>query len=187
MNWNLFWSLWCLAFAIAVWICGWACCFRKLGREKRCHMRTTGRVIRYSAVRQGGVHIPLAEYAAEGRTYKVAGPKFRSIVTTSVVSPRQPVAVRYETNLTTREELPKSLRIKEYRNSIASAAVSPLAQLYPVGSLVDVYYNPRRPKEAFVQRFEGVSPVLIILFIVFGIIITALAFGILLGPEIIMS
>ena len=51
MNWNLFWSLWCLAFAIAIWICAWAFCFRKMGMEKRCHMRVTGRVARWSAVR----------------------------------------------------------------------------------------------------------------------------------------
>ena len=78
MNWNLFWSLWCLAFAIAIWICAWALCFRKMGMEKRCHMRVTGRVARWSAVSYGGFHIPLVEYTVAGRTYKVAGPKFLS-------------------------------------------------------------------------------------------------------------
>ena len=187
MNWNLFWSLWCLAYAIAIWICGWAFCFRKLGIEKRCRMRTTGRVIRYSAIKQGGVNIPLVEYVVESRTYKIAGPRFRSVVTTTIASPHQPVTARYETNLTTREELPKSLRIKKYKNIIASVGVPPLDQLYPVGSPAEVYYNPDRPKEAFVQRFEGVSPILMVLFIVFGVLTTALALGILLGPEIVMK
>lgn len=187
MNWNLFWSLWCLAFAIAIWICAWAFCFRKMGMEKRCHMRVTGRVARWSAVRYGGFHIPLVEYTVAGRIYKVAGPKFLSVVTTSVSTPFQNPKAQYETNLTSREELPRKLRIKVYRNSLASVEVSPLAKLYPLGSPVDVWYNPDKPKEAFVQRFEGVNRLLLVLFTGFGVFTTGLVLFFLLGPEIVMQ
>lgn len=186
MNWNLFWGLWCLAFAVAIWVCAWAMCFSRLGMERRCTSHALGRVVRWSAVRYAGFHIPLVEYEAGGRTYKVAGPKFTSAIATAVSTPFEDPKVRYETNLTTREDLPTRLRVREHRNSLASAGVSPLAELYPIGSEADVYYNPLRPKEAFVQRFEGVSRFLLVLFAVFGVLTTALALFFFFGPEIVM-
>ena len=187
MNWNLFWCLWCLAFAIAVWICDWAVCFRKMGREKRCYMRTVGRVVRWSAVRCGGIPIPLVEYTAEGRTYKVAGPKFQSVVISVASTPFHDPMTRYETNLTVREELPRKLRVKAYRNSLGSMEVSPLAALYPIGSPADVWYNPDKPKEAFVQRFEGVNCLLLVLLTVSGVFVTLLSLLCLVGPRILMQ
>ena len=117
----------------------------------------------------------------------MAGPKFLSVVTTSVSTPFQNPKARYETNLTSREELPRKLRIKVYRNSLASVEVSPLAKLYPLGSLVDVWYTPDKPKEAFVQRFEGVNRLLLVLFTGFGVFTTGLVLFFLLGPEIVMQ
>ena len=64
---------------------------------------------------------------------------------------------------------------------------SPLAKLYPLGSPVDVWYNPDKPKEAFVQRFEGVNRLLLVLFTGFGVFTTGLVLFFLLGPEIVMQ
>ena len=186
MNWNLFWGLWCLAFAVAIWVCAWVTCFSRLGMERRCTARALGRVVRWSAVRCAGVRIPLVEYEAGGRTYRVAGPKFVSAVKTVVSTPFEDPEVRYETNLTTREDLPTRLRVRVRGNSIASMGVSPLAELYPVGSEADVYYNPCKPKEAFVQRFEGVSRFLLVFFTAFGVLTTAIALFFFFGPAIVM-
>ena len=118
--------------------------------------------------------------------YKVSGPKFTSVVVTSVATPFEDPTVKYETNLTTREALPTKLRVRVHRNSLASVGTSPLAELYPMGSTVDVYYNPAKPKEAFVQRFEGMNRFLLVFFTAFGVLVTALALGFLFGPEIVM-
>ena len=44
-----------------------------------------------------------------------------------------------------------------------------------------------KPKEAFVQRFEGVNRLLLVLFTAFGVFTTGLVLFFLLGPEIVMQ
>ncbi len=60
-----------------------------------------------------------------------------------------------ETNITSKENLPDVLKVKVHRNSIASITHSPLMDLYPVGTQVDIYYNPEKPKVSYVQRYVG--------------------------------
>lgn len=91
-----------------------------------------------------------------------------------------------ETNLTTRENLPRSLKVKMRRNSFMNVETSPLMQLYPIDSAVDVYYNPQKPKEAFVQRDEGVPVWIPVMLAVFAVACTAGSLAVLFGPEIVM-
>ena len=50
-------------------------------------------------------------------------------------------------------------------------------QLYPVGSFVEIYYDPQKPKCAFVQRFEGCVWWLSVLLFVLALLCIALAFA----------
>lgn len=185
-SWNLFWSLWCLAFAIPCWICAYVFGLRKHGKGARCSYHTVGRVTKYSAVKYSGVHLPIVEYTVEGKTYKVVGPKF--LVTVKKVSmPSGNRTAKVETNLTTRDKLPKNLKVKINRNSWNGGYLSPLNELYPVGSTADVYYNPKKPKEAFVQRHEGICAWLVALIAFLAAALTAGALLILFGPEIVMQ
>ncbi len=186
MNWNLFWGLYCLVFAAACWLCAFFLCIRPAGKEKRCTAHAKGRITRYSAVSYGGIHLPVVEYKVDGIVYKITGPKFRSVLKTVKRTPLDSPGARMETNLTTRGALPDRLVVKIFANSLVNAGLSPLLQLYPIGSAADVYYNPSRPRDAFVERFEGVSRWVKVLLLFLAVVITAAGAAILFGPEIIM-
>lgn len=187
MNWNLFWGLFTLLFSISCWVCAYIFGFRKLKKEERCNARTVGEVIRYSVINYSGIHIPLVEYLVNGKKYKVAGPRFLSGSVTTVSTPFENIHAQFETNLSTRDHLPKKLKVRIHKNSSMSLHKSPLNDLYPVGSSVDVYYNPEKPKEAFVQRFEGVSMWLMVMLVCFAVLLTAVGMVILFGPTIVMN
>lgn len=186
MNWNLFWALFTLPFALACWICAYFFGFRALKKKERCSMHTLGTITRYSAVTYAGIHLPVAEYLVNGKLYKIAGPKFTSVTVRSVSTPFANPITQFETNLTTRENLPRSLKIKVHKNSFIRIQESPLNRLYPLNSTVDVYYNPRKPKEAFIQRDAGVCTWLIVMLVISAVLCTAGFFIFLFGPEIVM-
>ena len=79
------------------------------------------------------------------------------------------------------------LVVRIRKNSFANIQKSPLFQLYPVGSEADIFYNPEKPKEAFVQRYEGVSRWLGILLAGVAVLLTIIGLPIVFGPEIVMS
>lgn len=187
MNWNLFWSIYILVFALVCWICFYIFGVRKLKKGERCSSHTLGIVTGVSAVSYGGLHIPLVEYRVNGKTYQVSGPKFRGGSMVSVTTPFASPIVQIETNLTTRENLPLYLKVKKRKNSFVNAEQSPLFQLYPMGSEADVFYNPTRPKESFVQRYEGVSGWLVFLLGSLAVLLTAGGLFVLFGPEIVMK
>lgn len=187
MNGNLFWGLFTLLFSSACWICAYVFGFGKFKKEERCSMRTVGKVIRYSAINYSGIHIPLVEYIVNGKKYKVADPKFLSGSVTTVSTPFENINAQFETNLSTRDNLPKKLKVRIHTNSSISLYTSPLNEFYPVDSSVDVYYNPKKPKEAFVQRFEGVSMWLMVMLVCFAVLLTAVGMVIMFGPKIVMK
>ena len=77
--------------------------YRYLVMEQRCTCRTNGTVTGYSAVCCGGensaVHLPVVRYTAEGREYRVTGPRYRGYVSRTVRTPLAGNACRcYEKN-----------------------------------------------------------------------------------------
>ena len=187
MNWNMFWSLFIGAFALVCWVVFYYFGQRKRNKRERCVSHTVGTVIRYSSINYGGINLPLVSYQVNGKDYRIIGPKFRSSWVRTISVPTGNVETMIETNLTTREELPDVLKATSKQNSFISVYRSPLESLYPVGSNVDVYYNPGKPKEAFVQRYEGHSKVLYIITLCNAIILSIAAIYILIGPEIVMK
>lgn len=155
--WGIFWGCYILAFAAAMLIVAYVLGWRSMCKEKRCTEYTTGTVVRYSAVRYNGVSLPVVEYTADGQIYKVVGPRFKAGVVIHTTVPWAGCEVRQTDNLTTREELPDVLVRKQRRssfgNSRAEITKTSLPELYPVGSQADVYYDPNKPKRAYVQRY----------------------------------
>lgn len=84
MNWNIFWGLYTLAFAVATLLVWYFLYYRKKHYTELCSVKTTGTVVRYSAVRYNDISLPVVEYTANGRTYTVVGPKFSATVTKSL-------------------------------------------------------------------------------------------------------
>lgn len=124
------------------------------GMKKRCTLRVTGIVEGYSAQDVGDeIHLPLVGYDVNGKHYNVAGPRFKgasgSVVTTLKTSLQDTV----ETNLTDRDHLPDWIHYKIYKSPLGGYHFSPLVDLYPVGSTVDVFCDPNKPSLAYVQRY----------------------------------
>lgn len=186
MNWNIFWGLYTLAFAVAALLVWYFLYYRKKNYTELCSIKTTGTIIRYSAVQYNDVSLPVAEYTANGHTYTVVGPKFSATVTKSFSSPFHRAKTDVASNLTTRENLPNVLKLNLKNNSVAGLTESPLLELYPIGSEVDVFYNPAKPKMAYVQRFVRPHKGLYTVILLIGVVLLATAFGILFGPTITM-
>lgn len=157
---DIFFGFFTLFFALASGFVTYLFGIRPLKQKERCTEKTVGKITRLSNIRQGDLYLPLVEYTVDGRQYRVAGPKFRSVITTDVPTLRGHREAEYETNLTTRENLPDSLRIRRRGNFFYSSGTNPFYELYPVGSEVPVYYNPYHPKESYVQRFVGPPKIL---------------------------
>lgn len=151
-----------------------------------CSVKTTGTVVRYSAVRYSDISLPVVEYTANGRIYTVVGPKFSATVTKSISAHFHLVKSDITSNLTTREDLPSVLKLNLRQNSLAGLTKSPLLELYPLGSQADVFYNPRKPKMAYVQRFARPQKVPYTLILLLGITFLAAALFTFFGPTITM-
>lgn len=159
MNWNIFWGLYTLAFAVAALLVWFFLYYRKKHYTELCSVKTTGTVV---------------------------GPKFSATVTKSFSSPFHRAKTDITSNLTTREDLPSVLKLNLRQNSLAGLTESPLLELYPIGSEVDVFYNPYKPKMAYVQRFARPQKVLYTIILLLGLTFLAAALFILFGPAITM-
>ena len=184
MNLNLLVSMLIGVGSLVCWLATYFFVIRNMNKPNRCVSRTNGKVIRYSSINYSGIHIPLVSYQVDGKEYRIAGPKFKGSMVKTSSTPFEDTETEMETNLTTREELPDFLIVRARQNSFLSMTYSPLLALYPIGSDVDVYYNPKKPKDAFVQRHEGYNKVLLILFVSLGILLTLGALFILFGPQL---
>ena len=181
MNWNIFWGLYTLAFAIGILLVWYFLSYKKKKVEVKCTEKTSGKIIRYSRVLYNNISLPVVEYSVDNISYEVVGPKFKGTVIKTISNPFNNAESEIESNLTTRDKLPEILKLNIKRNSIASITKSPLFDLYPIGSEVEVYYNPNKPKMSYVQRF--VKPIWILnasLFI--GIVLLALSLYFMFGP-----
>jgi len=123
--------------------------YKYLVMEQRCTCRTNGTVTGYSAVCYGGensaVHLPVVRYTAEGREYRVTGPRYRGYVTRTVSTPFAENTCRcYEKN--------GVLHIERSRNSIIGVSRNPMAEQYPVGTVLPVWFDPQRPQRSYVLR-----------------------------------
>lgn len=152
MNLNIFWSIYILTFSLAMFIIWYFTYFKKRNKEKRCLEKITGIVIRYSNTRYNGIRLPVVQYIVDNKKYKVVGPKFRWIVVKKINNPLNNSKNEIISNLTTKKSLPEILKISLYNNQIINFKRLPLYELYPVNSEVEVYYNPSKPKESYVER-----------------------------------
>lgn len=118
-------------------------------KNSRCVMHITGTVTGGGLINYGGHVVPRCEYTVNGQTFHVDGPLFKSGT----------VAPGLACNCVDRQNLPdyfKGPSIARVNSGMCSNdelyGMSALRTLYPVGSPVDIYYNPENPAEAYVQR-----------------------------------
>ncbi|MGX7395453.1 DUF3592 domain-containing protein [Carnobacterium mobile] len=98
-----------------------------------------GKVVGYSANQS---RAPIVEYEVNGRKYK-STLRYSAVITTS--STFNPVKSEIKGDL-----LATKLRI---RNNSVMSVNTIMQESFPIGSRMNVYYNPDKPKESFVERF----------------------------------
>ena len=124
--------------------------YRYLVQEKRCTAKTRGVVCRYTLASRGGqnsgVHLPVVSYTVNGKAYRVTGPEYRGYRTVTKTSPA------CANTMECREEN-QVLTIRRTANAMVRIDRNPMAAWYPLRSEIDVYYDPRNPKLAYVLRY----------------------------------
>lgn len=124
--------------------------YKYLIQEKRCTAKTAGTVKKYTAASRGSegnsIHLPVVYYTVEGKEYKVVGPMYKGYVTTSRSSP-------VSKNTMEHKEKDQVFYVNKTFNSFASVHRNPMEELYPIGSRIDVYYDPKNPKLSYVLRY----------------------------------
>lgn len=124
-------------------------------RKEHFTGHTTGTVERMSNIYSCNIRVPLVSYSVEGQTYKVAGPRFAACTTVFAdVAGMQVLSTG--SNITVDGELPTVVKMK----GNAAAAQAAMESRYPVGKSVDVFYDPDKPKKAFVERDAPLSKTL---------------------------
>lgn len=124
--------------------------YKYLIQEKKCTCKTTGVVRRYTVVSYGGqntgVHLPVVFYTVNGKEYKVVGPEYKMCNSVKIRTP-------FSKNTATYTEKDQVLTIIQTSNSNAFISRNPLEQSYPIGTVIDVYYDPQNPKLAYVLKY----------------------------------
>lgn len=98
-----------------------------------------GEVVNYSYNQS---RAPVVEYEVNGKNYKTAL-RYSVVITTS--STFKPIKSKVKGDI-----LDTKLRI---RNNSAAYINMTMQEAFPLGSYMNVYYNPDKPKESFVERF----------------------------------
>ncbi|MBO7452585.1 MAG: DUF3592 domain-containing protein [Clostridiales bacterium] len=124
-----------------------------LTQEKTCTSHAVGKVVGYSNVVYSDVfRYPIVEFTAvDGNTYKVQGPEYK---THAVIKFDVPLISNKGFNVEEDEEKQKIV----IKHSLSEDCQffygeNPLEYKYPLGSELDVYYDPSAPAKGFVKRY----------------------------------
>lgn len=120
--------------------------YKYLVMGRRCSRCAEGTVFGYTAASHGeGVYLPKVKYEVEGREYGVVGPRYRGVITHVVRGPLVGNTHRcYEKD--------NVLYVERTANSFVGVAQNLLAELYPVGSTLPVWYDPKKPGLSYALR-----------------------------------
>ena len=136
---------------------------------KQCRQITKGRVIKYTLSGNNGVHFPIVEYNVDNAKY-TQRLKYGWIVNKS--SSFNDINTKAEGNVND-----DNLVIKSNTHISGNA----LKEYFPVGTELEVFYNPQNPKKSFVMRFVK-NPAVKVLFFT-GLLFIVIAFiGLILLP-----
>lgn len=124
--------------------------YKYLIQEKRCIQKTKGKVIKYTICAYGGsgidVFLPIVAYTVNDKEYKIKGPEYRYYKLVTKTSP-------LIKNNDAFYEKDNVLYINRSINSFGGYYKNPLERLYPINTILDVYYDPNNPKLAYVKRY----------------------------------
>ena len=128
---------------------------------EQCSLTTKGKVIKYTLWNNNGVHFPIVEYIVNGTKYNQRL-KYGWIINKSSSFNK----VKYEVENDVKEG---NLVI----NSNAHISTDALKEHFPVGTELDVFYNPQNPDKSYVMRFVKNPAVKVLFFIGLSFIVLA--------------
>ena len=137
--------------------------FKKKDKKmvKQCTLTTKGKVIKYTLWNNNGVHFPIVEYIVNEIKYNQRL-KYGWIVNKS--SSFNKIKTEVEND------------VKEGNlviNSNAHISTNALKEHFPVGTELDVFYNPQNPDKSYVMRFVKNPAVKVLFFIGLSFIVLA--------------
>lgn len=112
-------------------------------KHQNCTARTKGTIIKYSFAsrsQHAAIHLPIVRYSVNGKDY--TGMLNYSYYTSKTSSFK--VKTQIQTDI-------HDTKLKVSGNSMFMR--NPLASAFPIGSELDVYYNPQKPEQNYVMRF----------------------------------
>lgn len=137
---------------------------------EKCTLSTKGKVIKYTLWSNNGIHFPIVEYVINDIKYNQSL-KYGWIINKS--SSFNGVKTEVENDI-----LGENLVI----NSNTYISTNVLKEHFPVGTELDVFYNPENPAKSYVARFVK-NPAIKVLFLL-GLFFIALAFiGLIILPK----
>lgn len=94
----------------------------------------------------GKVNLPVVYYNVDGKEYKVIGTEYKAfkILTKKSLTGENTIECKEENQV---------LTITGTANSFINVYKNPIDELYPIGTNIDVFYDPKKPKEAYVLRY----------------------------------
>ena len=128
---------------------------------EQCTLTTKGKVIKYTLWNNNGVHFPIVEYIVNDTKYNQRL-KYGWIVNKS--SSFNKIKTEVEND------------VKEGNlviNSNAHISTDALKEHFPVGTELDVFYNPQNPDKSYVMRFVKNPAVKVLFFIGLSFIVLA--------------
>ena len=122
-------------------------------QKKRCTDKTDGIVVGYSRRGYGGegscIHLPVVEYTVLQKQYRIIGPEYRAYVTKTTRLKAEKGAEHEYTTEVRNQVFRESIRKSGFLDTVGN----PMEKLFPQGSLIPVYYDPEKPKLAYVLRY----------------------------------
>ena len=137
---------------------------------KQCTLTTKGKVIKYTLWNNNGIHFPIVEYLVNETKYNQRL-KYGLIINKSSSFNR----IKTEVENDVKEQ---NLVI----NSNTYISTNALKEHFPIGTELDVFYNPQNPNKSYVMRFVE-NPAVKVLFFV-GLLFIILSFiGLVFLPK----
>jgi len=118
---------------------------------KQCNQKVKGKVIKYTLWNNSDVHFPIVEYIVNNNKY-LQRLKYGWVITKE--SSFKKVDAEIENNV-------NSDKLVISKNSHITTNV--LKEQFPIGTELDVYYNPQNPKKSYVMRYVK-SPIVKVFF-----------------------
>ena len=148
-------------------------CILESRKKQNCTGETVGTVVRYSFAND--FPAPIVEYMVEGKMYTKKR-RFRGSI--SIVRRGLPPSGSRKNGVFVDSKDIVHIHRGAYLNMRAEAE-----RLYPLGTTLPVWYNPEKPKQAYVEKISTKAPIdaVVFLWVGLGLILLGALLGFLIG------